>query len=162
MPTSRIAPDLEMHYLMDDYTDPWRQPETVLLLHGNAESGRVWFGWVPHLVRHFRVVRPDMRGFGDSTPMSRDYSWSLDVLVEDYLSLMRTLGIERFHLVGAKLGGAFACRLACDSPSSVTNVARLPWYATKVPVVTLTSSQRVSSLTKSGNVERFWTTVTSW
>lgn len=39
MPTTRIAPDLEMHYLVDDYTDPWRDPETILLLHGNCESG---------------------------------------------------------------------------------------------------------------------------
>jgi len=119
MPTIRVAPDLEIHYLIDDYTDPWRDAETVLLLHGNAESGRVWFGWVPHLARHFRVVRPDMRGYGDSTPMSRDYSWSLDVLVEDYVSLMHTLGIERFHLVGAKLGAAFACHLAARYPDYV-------------------------------------------
>ena len=33
MPTARITPDLEMHYEVDDYTDPWTQPETVLLLH---------------------------------------------------------------------------------------------------------------------------------
>jgi len=38
MPTARIAADLEMHYLVDDYTDPWRDPETILLLHGNCES----------------------------------------------------------------------------------------------------------------------------
>ena len=33
MPTARITPDLEMYYEVDDYTDPWTQPETVLLLH---------------------------------------------------------------------------------------------------------------------------------
>ena len=31
-----------MHYLIDDYTDPWREAQTILLLHGNAESGAVW------------------------------------------------------------------------------------------------------------------------
>ena len=119
MPIVRIAPDLQMHYLVDDYTDPWRDAETILMLHGNAESGAVWFGWVPHLARHFRVIRPDMRGFGESTPMPRDYAWSLDVLVDDYRSLMHTLGIERFHLVGAKLGGAFACHFAARYPGCV-------------------------------------------
>jgi len=55
-----------MHYLVDDYTDPWRDPETILLLHGNCESSAVWFAWGPHLARHLRVARPDMRGYGDS------------------------------------------------------------------------------------------------
>ena len=119
MPTVHVAPDLEMHYLADDYTDPWRTAETVLLLHGNAESGRVWFGWVPHLARHFRAVRPDLRGYGDSTPMPRDYAWSIDVIVDDCLSLMDKLGVDRFHLVGAKLGGTFARRLAARCPDRV-------------------------------------------
>ena len=39
MPTLRISPDLEMNYVVDDYTDPWRKPETILMCHGNAESG---------------------------------------------------------------------------------------------------------------------------
>src|SRR5690242_18586259 len=101
MPMVRVAPDLEMHYLVDDYTDPWRKPETVLLLHGGSESGAVWFGWAPHLARHFQVVRPDMRGFGASTPMARDYAWDMDRILEDFIALMRSLKVERFHLVGA-------------------------------------------------------------
>jgi 3-oxoadipate enol-lactonase len=119
MPTLRIPPDLDLHYLVDDYTDPWAAADTVLLLHGNAESSRVWFGWVPHLARHLRVVRPDMRGYGESTPMPRDYAWSIDTLVDDYLSLMNALGVPRFHLVGAKLGGIFARRMAARCPERV-------------------------------------------
>ena len=65
MPTLRIPPDLDLHYVVDDYTDPWGKAETVLLLHGNAESGAAWYGWVPHLGRRFRLVRPDMRGYGE-------------------------------------------------------------------------------------------------
>ena len=37
-----IPPDLDMHYRVDDFTDPWRQPQTILMLHGNAESGLAW------------------------------------------------------------------------------------------------------------------------
>lgn len=119
MPAVRISPDLEMHYLVDDYTDSWRKPDVILLLHGTAESGAVWFGWVPHLARRFRVVRPDMRGFGDSTPMPRDFPWTLDVVIDDYVSLMAILGIERFHLVGAKSGGIIARRFAARFPERV-------------------------------------------
>ena len=112
MPTLRIGTDLDMHYEVDDFTDPWAQPETVLLLHGNAESGAMWFGWVPTLARHVRVVRPDMRGFGASTPMAHDYRWTLDRIVDDYIALMDALGVERFHLVGAKIAGTISRRLA--------------------------------------------------
>ena len=118
MATIQIASDLKMNYLVDDYTDPWRKPETILLLHGNSESSAVWFGWVPHLARHFRVVRPDMRGFGASTPMPRDYPWSLDRIVDDFLALMQALGIDRFHLVGAKIGGTIARRFAARHPGA--------------------------------------------
>ena len=36
MPTTKITPDLDMHYEIDDFADPWLAHETVLLLHGNA------------------------------------------------------------------------------------------------------------------------------
>src|ERR1700722_12319480 len=108
MPVIQISPDLEMYYLLDDYTDPWLKPDTVLLIHGTAESSAVWYGWVPHLARRFRVVRPDMRGFGASTPMARDFPWTLEVIIDDFIRLMDALSIERFHLVGAKIGGTIA------------------------------------------------------
>src|SRR5260221_327725 len=46
MPTLKSA-DLQMHYLLDDFTDPWTQPETILLLHGNCQSSAAWVGGVP-------------------------------------------------------------------------------------------------------------------
>ena len=119
MPTVRIPPDLDMHYVVDDYTDPWRKPETVLMLHGNAESSASWYAWVPTLARHYRVVRPDMRGFGGSTPMPADFRWTLDVIIDDYCRLMDALDIERFHLVAAKIGGTIARAFAARRPARV-------------------------------------------
>src|SRR5258706_1489749 len=101
MPNLKIPSDLDLHYLVDDFTDPWREPQTILMLHGNGESGAVWYGWVPRLARHYRIIRPDMRGFGVSTPMPREFPWTLDRIIDDYCSLMDSLGVERFHLVGA-------------------------------------------------------------
>ena len=43
MPTLHIPPSLDLYYLIDDYTDPWRKPGTILLLHGNAESSAAWY-----------------------------------------------------------------------------------------------------------------------
>ncbi len=119
MPNFRPSTDLDMHYEVDDFTDPWRRPETVLMLHGNAESGLAWYAWVPKLARLYRVVRPDMRGFGQSTPMPRDYAWTLDGLADDFCRLMDHLGIDRFHLVGAKIGGTIARAFAARRPARV-------------------------------------------
>ena len=119
MPSLRVAPDLDMFYLIDDYTDPWKKSESVLMLHGLAESSAAWFAWVPYLARHFRVVRPDMRGFGQSTAMPVDYPWSLDTVVDDFIALMDKLETPRFHLVAAKIGGTVARRLASRFPERV-------------------------------------------
>jgi len=122
MPTLPLAPDAELHYRVDDFTDPWTAPETILLLHGNAESGLSWYRWVPVLGRQFRVVRPDMRGFGQSTPMPRDFRWSLDVLIDDYCRLLDALKIARVHLVGAKIAGVISRAFAARRPERVTTL----------------------------------------
>src|ERR1700675_2362050 len=140
MPTFRPSPDLDMHYEVDDFTDPWLKPETILMLHGNAESGLAWWAWVPALARQYRVVRPDMRGFGQSTPMPRDYPWTLDRLVEDFCLLMDHLSLEKFHLVGAKIGGTVARAFAARRPERLKTLTivvspppLLPGAAESVP-----------------------------
>jgi 3-oxoadipate enol-lactonase len=142
MPILSLAPAVEMHYRVDDFTDPWTKPESVLLLHGNAESGTSWYRWVPVLGRRLRVVRPDMRGFGQSTPMPRDFPWSLDVIIDDYCRLLDALGLERVHLVGAKIAGvigrAFAARRS-DRVATLTVVGSPPPLrkgADKIPELT--------------------------
>jgi 3-oxoadipate enol-lactonase len=119
MPKLRIPPDLDLHYRVDDYTSPWSEPDTILLLHGAAESSVAWYGWVPTLASHYRLVRPDLRGFGGSTPMPRDYPWTLDVIIDDCCRLMDARGVERFHLVSAKFAGTIARAFAARRPERV-------------------------------------------
>ena len=116
------TPGLDLYYEVDDFTDPWTPAETILLLHGNCESGEAWYGWMPQLARRYRVVRPDMRGFGRSTPMAREFPWTLDALIDDYCRLMDHLGIEKFHLVGAKIGGTIARAFAARRQSRVRSL----------------------------------------
>ncbi|MGA0033149.1 MAG: alpha/beta fold hydrolase, partial [Burkholderiales bacterium] len=94
----------------------------VLMLHGNAESRLAWYAWVPLLARQLRMVRPDMRGYGQSTPMPREYVWTFDALIDDYCALMDSLGIERFHLVAAKIGGTIARVFAARRPDRVKSL----------------------------------------
>jgi 3-oxoadipate enol-lactonase len=119
MPSFKPSVDLDMHYQIDDFTDPWTAPETVLMLHGNAESGLAWWRWVPKIARQYRVVRPDMRGFGQSSPMPRDFPWTLDRLIEDFCLLTDHVRVDRFHLIGAKIGGTVARAVAARRPGRV-------------------------------------------
>src|SRR4029077_17945048 len=105
MATFETSPGVHLHYLVDDFTEPWTEPATILLLHGNAESSRAWYAWLPILARRFRVGRPDMRGYGAAPLRPRDFKWSLDVIIDDYCRLMASLGAHRSHLVSAKIGG---------------------------------------------------------
>ncbi len=125
MPTLQVTPDCNMYYDVTDFAEPWREHETILLLHGNAESGDAYYGWMPEVARNYRVVRPDMRGFGRTTPMPRDYAWSLDRIVDDFIAVMDHLKVGKFYLVGAKVGGTMAMHLAAHYPSRVKTVSVL-------------------------------------
>src|SRR5438094_673074 len=92
-----------VHYEDDSFGDPWLQPETVLLIHGVAESSRAWYAWVPHLARAMRVLRPDLPGFGRSS-VPGGYDWSTKSFAATLKGFLDNLGADRVHVVGAKLG----------------------------------------------------------
>ena len=122
MPTMRLSPGVDLFYHIDEFTDPWRAAETVFLLHGNAESGEAWRAWVPHFARRYKVVRVDTRGFGRSAPMPADFPWTKQVLVGDLASVTASLGLKKFHIVAAKLGGTFALHFAAMRPQLVQSL----------------------------------------
>lgn len=117
-----VEPGVRLHYVIDDFTDPWRPAPTVLMVHGLAESTEAWRGWVPYLARNYRVVRMDLRGFGRSTPMPEDYAWSMNGLLDDIRALVGHLGCDAVHLVGAKSGGSMVLQLAARAPAMVRSV----------------------------------------
>src|SRR3989304_5365632 len=61
--------DCKLFYQIDDHTDPWTSPETVLFVHGFTESTEAWRAWVPHFSRGYRVGRIAQRGFGRGKPI---------------------------------------------------------------------------------------------
>ena len=48
----------DLHYVIDDFTDPWRNAPYLILQHGNGRSSAFWYRWVPYLARFYKVVRP--------------------------------------------------------------------------------------------------------
>lgn len=130
MPKVRTDDTLEMHYELDDYTDPWTTPETVLLVHGVADTSKAWFAWVPRLARQFRILRPDLRGFGQSLVPPRDYQWSLSGFAKDLKRLLDHLQIPAVHVVGQRIGGSVAMQFAHDYPKIVKSLVVIGGPAT--------------------------------
>ena len=123
MPHLQSADGTDLYFRLDDFSDPWSPAATVVFLHGLAESGDAWRAWVPHFARTMRVVRPDVRGFGKSAPLTTQSDWSIPALVGDLAQLAATLEAPRFHLVGAKFGGTLAMAFAARHPQMVASLS---------------------------------------
>ena len=130
-----VEPGIKLHILVDDFTDPWRKAETVLMIHSMGQNLEAWRGWVPHLVRHFRVVRYDVRGFGQSTPIAESAHWSLERLHADVEAVMDFVGCASAHLIGSQSGGSVALTLAARLPSRVNSVVAVAPMITGTPDV---------------------------
>src|SRR5262249_31716549 len=121
--TFKTADGLKLAYYVDDFTDPWVKPETVLLLHaamGNAQRG---FQWVPRLVRNYRVVRLDLRGHGNSEIPKESDDFSLSLLVSDAIALLDLVGVKSAHIVGNSAGGYVSQQLAIHHPERIKTLS---------------------------------------
>jgi 3-oxoadipate enol-lactonase len=122
----KVAPDLTVYCHDDCFADPWgAAPEAVVLVHGALESSEAWRAWVPHLSRQYRVLRPDLRGHGQSTRPGPGYPWSVPGLAADLIALLDALGIQRAHLVGAKIGGATVLEASRVAPGRVLSTTAI-------------------------------------
>ncbi|GAA3391809.1 alpha/beta hydrolase [Streptomyces roseoviridis] len=95
-------------------------PSTVLLLHSGVCDRRMWDGQFHALARAgHRVVRCDLRGFGD-TPVDGPH-----VHADDVAALLDDLGAERVALVGSSFGGGVALEFAVRHPGRAGALALL-------------------------------------
>lgn len=93
----------------------------VVLLHGGgagATGASNYSRNIDALAEHFRVIVPDMPGYGQSTK-AIDHEDPFGDLASAIRGLLDELGIDRAHLVGNSYGGAAALRLAMDRPDKV-------------------------------------------
>lgn len=93
----------------------------VLLIHGSGPGVSAWANWraaIPALAERFRVVAPDMVGFG-FTERPSSVVYNLDAWVAHAFGLLDALGIESAHVVGNSFGGALALAMAARSPRRI-------------------------------------------
>jgi haloacetate dehalogenase len=95
----------------------------VLLLHGHPRTHTTWHRVAPLLAESHTVVCPDSRGYGESSkpPTTPDHEpYSKRSMARDSIALMRSLGHERFAVVGHDRGAYVAFRCALDHPDVVS------------------------------------------
>src|SRR4051812_39092636 len=109
-------------FYIDDFTNPWEHAPTVLLLHAAMGSARRYFGWIPYLARHYRVVRLDLRGHGSSEVPPMEAPLTLERLVADVGDLLDHIGCPAAHVVGNSAGGYLGQQLAMTQPARVQSL----------------------------------------
>lgn len=117
------TPHGTLHYDTLDLVAPWQRPRLPILFHhGIGASAGMWAGWRPALADAHRLVTFDMRGYGRSTVPAADFSWSLDLLVDDLFAVADAAGLPRFHLVGESIGGTVALAAALARPERIATL----------------------------------------
>jgi 3-oxoadipate enol-lactonase len=124
MPELRRAGKPTLHYAFDDFTDPWRDAPHLILQHGYGRSGRFWYGWVPYLSRFYRIVRPDLRGLGQSeAPGDLEAGLNVEAYIDDLLAIIAQLGDAPVHYCGESLGGILGMVLAAEHPQRLRTLS---------------------------------------
>jgi len=113
MPRMRVG-ELELNYETDGGGEP------VLMLMGLGGDMHGWDLQRPALARRHRLVFVDNRDAGASDEARGAYG--IGDMAADALAVMDALGIERFHVVGASMGGAIAQHVALAAPARVANL----------------------------------------
>ena len=119
----KASDGLEVAYTLDDYADPWRPADTVILVHAAMGSSVRFYAWVPQLARDFRVARIDMRGHG-ATRLAASDELTVERLAQDVVELADQPRFVR-PICGPSSGGWTSIGNSALSflPSAVTNRA---------------------------------------
>ncbi len=113
--TSLVAAGISTNVHLDGEGQP------VLLLHGSGPGVSAWANWrltIPALSARFRVVAPDIVGFG-FTDRPEGVTYDLETWTAHALGVLDALDIPKAHVVGNSFGGALALSLAIHHPDRV-------------------------------------------
>jgi haloacetate dehalogenase len=116
---------IKLHYV-EQGTGP-----AVVLLHGFPESWYAWRHQIPALAEQFRVIVPDLRGYGASQKPASGYDKK--TMARDIRELMVYLGLEKAAIIGHDRGARVGLRFAKDFPEMTSCFAALD----NIPTLTI-------------------------
>ncbi len=116
-PQSKMADvnHVQIHYLISGKGDP------IVLLHGYAETSRMWLPLMKELEKTHTVIAPDLRGAGESSTPADGYTKA--VMARDIHALVASLGYKNVEIVGHDIGLMVAYAYAAQYPTEVSKIA---------------------------------------
>lgn len=119
-----VANGVKQHYVDAGSGPP------VVLLHGFPETWYAWRHQIPVLGEHYRLIVPDLRGYGATEKPADGYDKR--TMANDIVALMDSLGIKSAPIIGHDRGARVGLRLAKDHPKRVDRFAALDNIPTRV------------------------------
>ncbi len=107
-----VHQDVDWHYLEGGHGEP------LVLLHGFNADADHFCRVTTRLRAHFRVLAPDLPGFGD-TRLHHEPSFRIEDLASRVLDWLDALGVHSFYLGGNSMGGYLAVAMARQAPERV-------------------------------------------
>lgn len=124
------ANGIKTNYLEAGKGDP------VVLIHGSGPGVTSYANWrvvLPALAENFRVLAPDMVGFG-FTERPANIEYGLQTWADQVVGLMDTLELPTAHMVGNSFGGAIALRIATQHPDRVGKLVLMGSMGVPFPI----------------------------
>ena len=108
----------------------------VLFIHGSGPGVSAWANWrlaLPELARNYRVIAPDMVGFG-FTDRPEGVAYDVATWVKQAVGLLDALGLDKAHIVGNSFGGAIALAMAIHHPERVGRLVLMGSVGVPFPI----------------------------
>ncbi|KRB66219.1 alpha/beta fold hydrolase [Noviherbaspirillum sp. Root189] len=130
-----IGKSISANGIQTNYHDQGEGPP-VLLIHGSGPGVTAWANWrltIPALTSRFRVIAPDMVGFG-YTERPPGVQYTMENWVNHAVGFMDAMKIEKAHVVGNSFGGALALALAIRAPTRVGRLVLMGSAGVSFPI----------------------------
>ena len=112
-----LANNISINYRIDLQRDKDLDAPVIMLSNSLLSSYSMWDDQIESLTEYFNVLRYDTRGHGGTDAPSSDYS--IDIFVEDVVSLLDKLNIDKVHFVGLSMGGFVGQLFAAKYPHHI-------------------------------------------